>query len=91
MTDTQKMLRDMSKLLSTQTQRIHQLEAEKAALSEELAMWQNTFVAFANAHFEQGGAAPNLPMSAISNTIAPDEIPFEMIDNIEYVTVRVRR
>ena len=91
MTDTQKTLADMAKILTKQAQQIKKLEADKRTLTEQLNMWQNTFLAFAQEHFKQGGTAPNLPMSAISNTTAPADMPFEMINNNDYVTVTVRR
>ena len=62
-----------------------------AKLRSKAAQWQNTFIALAEQHFAQGGKAPNLPMAAISCTVAPKALPFELINNNDYVTVVMMR
>ena len=102
MTEEKRLIEDMAKLLTevrqeskrllTEAQQENErLRTENKDLRDSVARWQNTFIAFAEQHFAQGGKAPNLPMAAISCTVAPTVVPFEMINNNDYVTVVIRR
>ena len=89
MTDTQRALNDTAKLMTKLMQKNNRLEAEVEELKKEVARWQNTFLAFAEYHFNEGGTAPNLPYSRIKCTETP-EFPYSIIDNIEYITLVMR-
>lgn len=87
MTDDKHTIANLAKLLTEAQQENKRLRAENEKLRSKAAQWQNTFIALAEQHFAQGGKAPNLPMAAISCTVAPKALPFELINNNDYVTV----
>lgn len=91
MTDDKRTIANLAKLLTEAQQENKRLRAENEQLRNSAAQWQNTFIALALQHFAQGGKAPNLPMAAISCTVVPKALPFELINNNDYVTVVMTR
>lgn len=86
MNDNQKIMSEAAKIMVTLTQKNKRLENEITELKKEIARWQNTFLAFAEYHFAEGGTAPNLPFNKITSTEVHD-LPYEIIENDDHLTI----
>lgn len=91
MSENQKALADATKIMVKLTQKNNSLEQENRKLREQIAKWKNTFLALCEYHFSEGGTAPNLPVDQITLTTAPNDIPYEVINNGEFITIVSRR
>lgn len=75
------------RILSEALKRGEELTRENRKLKEESALWHNLFNELLAYHFAEGGSAPNLRFERITDTNEPESNPYEVIDNVDYLTI----
>lgn len=81
MNDSQKTLAEAAKIMTNLTQKNRRLENEIADLKNQVARWQNAFLAFAESHF------PENTMQKRHSKNIDDDLSCEIIEDDDNITI----